>query len=179
MSPPTPPPSFFARLGLAFRVLGNAVLAAKVAELEAPAAPDTAVEPPPEKSHAAGLSVLGLLQREGRLIDFLQEEVASFSDAEIGAAARVVHAGSRKVIGQYLKLEPVLQEAEGASVTVPVGFNAERIRLTGNVGAQPPFRGVLKHHGWLATSVRFPALSSILDPRVIAPAEVELEGGTV
>jgi hypothetical protein len=174
MSTPTPTPSFFARLGLAFRVLGNAALAAKVAAFELPAALEKPEEVPPEKTHASGLAVLGLLQREGRLIDFLQEDVSSFSDGDIGAAARVVHAGSRKVIDQYLTLEPVLKDAEGASVTVPTGFNAERIRLTGNVAGQPPFRGALKHHGWLATSVRFPTLSPTLDPRVIAPAEVEL-----
>jgi hypothetical protein len=174
MSTPTPTPSFFARVDLAFRVLGNAVLAAKVAALEAPAPIEKPAELPPEKTHASGLAVLALLQREGRLIDFLQEDVASFSDAEIGAAARVVHAGSRKVLHQYLTLEPALKDAEGAAVTVPVGFNAERIRLTGNVTGQPPFKGSLKHHGWVATSVRFPSLSPSLDPRVIAPAEVEL-----
>jgi hypothetical protein len=168
MSTSTSAPSFFARLGLAFRVLGNASLAQQVAALETPA------EPPPEKVHAAGLAVLALLQREGRLVDFLQEDVASFSDAEIGAAARVVHEGSRKVLRQYVTLEPVLADAEGATVTVPAGFDAERIRLTGNVAGQPPFRGSLRHHGWVATTVKFPALSPAFDPRVIAPAEVEL-----
>ena len=169
----TPPstPSFFARIALAFRVLGNASLAAQVAAL---AAPTEEPETPPEKTHASGLAVLSLLQREGRLIDFLQEDVASFSDAEIGAAARVVHAGSRKVLHQYLTLEPILKDSEGASITVPAGFNAERIRLTGNVAGQPPFQGTLKHHGWAASSVRFPAVSAALDPRVLAPAEVEL-----
>jgi hypothetical protein len=174
METPTSTPSFFARLGLAMRVLGDAVLAGKLAALEAPAAPAKPAELPPEKTHASGLAVLGLLQREGRLIDFLQEDVASFSDAEIGAAARVVHGGSRKVLAQYLTLEPVLKDSEGASVTVPAGFSAERIRLTGNVAGQPPFRGTLKHHGWIATAVRLPAVSATLDPRVIAPAEVEL-----
>jgi hypothetical protein len=174
MSTPTPAPSFFARLGLAFRVLGNASLAARVVALEAPAPVEKPAETPPEKTHAAGLAVLALLQREGRLVDFLQEDVSSFSDAEIGAAARVVHTGSRKVVDQYLTLEPVLKDAEGSSVTVPTGFNAERIRLTGNVAGQPPFRGALKHHGWIATSIRFPAMSPALDPRVIAPAEVEI-----
>ena len=174
MSTPTPAPSFFARLGLAFRVLGNASLAARVVALEAPAPAEKPAETPPEKTHAAGLAVLALLQREGRLVDFLQEDVSSFSDAEIGAAARVVHTGSRKVVEQYLTLEPVLKDAEGSSVTVPTGFNAERIRLTGNVAGQPPFRGALKHHGWIATSIRFPAMSPALDPRVIAPAEVEI-----
>jgi hypothetical protein len=171
MQTPTPELSFFARLKLAFRVLGNPSLAQQVATLEAPAAP---TESAPEKVHAAGLAVLALLQREGRLVDFLQEDVSSYSDADIGAAARVVHAGSRKVLNQYLTLESVLNDAEGASVTVPAGFNAERIRLTGNVAGQPPFRGTLKHHGWVATSVRFPSVSPTLDPRVIAPAEVEL-----
>lgn len=154
-------------------MLGNATLAAKVVTLEAPA-PEKPAEAAPEKTHAAGLAVLGLLQREGRLIDFLKEEVGSFSDAEIGAAARVVHAGSRKVLDQYLTLDPVMKESEGAAVTIPAGFSAERIRLTGNIAGQPPFRGALKHHGWVATSVRFPAVPSTLDPRVIAPAEVEL-----
>lgn len=176
MSTPTAELSFFARLKLAFRVLGNAALARQVATLEpaleAPAG--AAAEAASEEVHAAGLAVLGLLQREGRLVDFLQEDVASFSDAEIGAAARVVHAGSRKVLSQYLTLEAALDESEGAAVTVPAGFNAERIRLTGNVTGQPPFRGTLKHHGWVATSVRFPAVSTALDPRVLAPAEVEL-----
>jgi hypothetical protein len=174
MPTPNSAPSFFARLGLAFRVLGNAALAGIVAALETAPALEKPVEPPPEKTHAAGLAVLALLQREGRLIDFLQEDVASFSDAEVGAAARVVHAGSRKVINQYLSLEPALPDSEGAAVTVPAGFNAERIRLTGNIAGQPPFRGTLKHHGWIATSVRLPAISPTLDPRVIAPAEVEL-----
>jgi hypothetical protein len=174
MSTSSPAPSFFARLGLAFRVLGNAALAAKVAALEAPVAAERPAEPPPEKTHAPALALLGLLQREGRLVDFLREDISSFSDSDIGAAARVVHDGSRKVLDQYVTLEPALPDTEGATVHVPAGFNAERIRLTGNVAGQPPFRGSLKHHGWIATSVRFPPLSPALDPRVIAPAEVEL-----
>src|SRR3954467_8979468 len=176
MATSTTTPSFFARLKLAFRVLGDASLARQVAGLEplTTTAPAPAVERPPEQIHAAGLAVLALLQREGRLVDFLQEDVSGFSDAGIGGAARVGHAGSRKVLAQYLTLEPVLPDAEGASVTVPAGFNAERIRLTGNVAGSPPFRGSLKHHGWVATSVRLPALPPTLDPRIIGPAEVEL-----
>ena len=174
MATPTSAPSFFARLGLAFRVLGDATLAGQVAALQAPALAEKPAPPPPEKTHASGLAVLALLQREGRLADFLQEDVAGFSDADIGAAARVVHAGSRKVLQQYVTLEPVLKDSEGASVTVPAGFNAEKIRLTGNVAGQPPFRGTLKHHGWVATAVKLPEVAATLDPRVIAPAEVEL-----
>jgi hypothetical protein len=59
-------------------------------------------------------------------------------------------------------------------MSVPAGFDAQRIRLTGNVSGNPPFRGTLKHHGWIAADVKLPAISDALDPRVVAPAEVEL-----
>jgi hypothetical protein len=128
----------------------------------------------PEKTFASALFVLSALQREGRLIDFLQEDIAGAKDADVGAAARVVHEGCRKVLNQYLALEPVLTESEGTQVTVPTGFDAERIRLTGNISGKPPFAGALRHHGWVTRQVRFPSLSQGLDPRVLAPAEVEL-----
>ena len=174
--------SFLARLKLAGRVLTDGAFARQIvlalrpaAMAPTPAAPVAKpVDRPPGDEHAPGLVVLAMLQREGRLIDFLQEDVASFSDAEIGAAARVVHAGSRKVLSQYLTLAPIMNEAEGAAVTIKPGFDAQRIRLTGNVAGQPPFRGELKHHGWVATDVRLPAVSTAMDARVIAPAEVQL-----
>ncbi|MEI7731754.1 MAG: DUF2760 domain-containing protein [Verrucomicrobiota bacterium] len=174
------PPSLFARLGTAFacfgRALSNPEFCRKVTPLlgAAPPAPVKPAEPPPERVHASGLLVLAMLQREGRFVDFLQEDVAAFADADVGAAARVVHAGCRKALAQCLTLEPALKDAEGATITVPAGFDAQRIRLTGNVAGQPPFRGALKHHGWVATSVRLPAVSESLDPRILAPAEVEL-----
>jgi len=130
--------------------------------------------PAPERTHASGLLVLSLLQREGRLIDFLQEDVAAFSDAEVGAAARAVHAGCKKVLAAHFTVDPVRKEAEGDAITLAAGFDAGRIRLTGNVAGQPPFRGTLKHHGWVASAVRLPAVSEALDPRILAPAEVEL-----
>jgi hypothetical protein len=118
--------------------------------------------------------LLAALQREGRLIDFLEQDVAGFSDEEVGAAARVVHTGCRKALQQGLDFGPAMTGAEGVTVTVPAGFDAQRIRLTGNVAGQPPFRGTLKHHGWVARTVRLPAVAEGLDPCVIAPAEVEL-----
>lgn len=148
----------------------------KPAPLPAPAVvkPVAPPKPAPEKAHASGLFVFSLLQREGRLVDFLQEDIAGFSDAEVGAAARVVHEGCRKVVRQYLTLEPVLKESEGASVNVPTGFDAQRIRLTGNVAGQPPYNGALRHHGWVATALNLPDVPEALDARIIAPAEVEL-----
>jgi hypothetical protein len=74
----------------------------------------------------------------------------------------------------FFEVAPATSGTEGAPLTVPAGFNAQRIRLTGNVSGQPPFKGTLKHHGWIATEVRIPSIAEALDPAVIAPAEVEL-----
>lgn len=137
------------------------------------AAPAPAVLPP-ERLHASALTLLAALQREGRLVDFLQQEVTGFSDGDVAAAARVVHAGCRRVLQQGLDLEPAVREPEGSSMSVPAGFDAQRIRLTGNVAGQPPFRGTLRHPGWVVRGIRFPAVSEALDPRVLAAAEVEL-----
>jgi len=168
-------PGFFARLSLALRILSDADLAQKaLAPVEKPVAPKPVAALPPERLHASGLQLLAALQREGRLIDFLRQDVAAFSDEEIGAAARVVHTGCRKVIDQSLDIAPVVNDAEGATMTVPKGFDAQRIRLTGNVAGEPPYKGSLKHHGWVAKEVRIPAVQESLDPRVLAPAEVEL-----
>lgn len=172
---------FKTALSCFFRALGDAGFAVGAdkllrGETEAPKPEPVKAAPalPPERAHASGLAVLAHLQREGRLIDFLQEDVASFSDADVGAAARVVHAGCKKAFNQYFAVEPILKEGEGATVQVPAGFDAQRIRITGNVAGQPPFRGTLKHHGWVATKVNMPTLAESLDPRVIAAAEVEL-----
>jgi len=172
--------SFAGRIGLAFRLLFDGPAAGRAAAvLHAPApasAPKPASAPvlPPERVHASGLLLLTGLQREGRLVDFLEQDVAGFSDEEVGAAARVVHGGCRKALRQYLELAPASPQAEGEIVTLPAGFDAERFRLTGNVAGQPPFRGALKHHGWVVREIRLPAVNESLDPRVIAPAEVEL-----
>lgn len=184
-------PSLLTRIALAFRlfflVLFNAVFAGRVqrlasgdagttpAEPPAPAVP--LVEPTPKllaPPTDSALQLLGLLQREGRLIDFLQEDVSSYADAEIGAAARVVHAQCKKALDAHVKLERIRSESEGARVTMPAGFSASEIRLTGNVVGQAPYTGALTHAGWRAVSIELPQLSESHDVRVIAPAEVEL-----
>jgi Domain of unknown function (DUF2760) len=86
----------------------------------------------------------------------------------------VVHGGCKKVLKEYFTVEPILKDAEGANILVPAGFDAQRIRITGNVTGQPPFRGSLKHHGWEVTAIRLPSISATMDSRVLVPAEVEL-----
>lgn len=148
--------------------------APKPAALAAPTPTPKPPEPTAEQVHAPGLFLLSMLQREGRFIDFLQEDVSGASDEQIGAAARVVHEGCRRVIKQYLDVTPVLPQTEGDAVDVPAGFDANRIRLTGNVAGAAPFKGSLKHHGWAAKDVKLPPLPTSIDPKILAPAEVEL-----
>jgi len=145
---------------------------ARAADVSARTSPPAS--PPGASPEAAALFVLHLLQRDGRLVDFLSEDLDGFSDAEIGAAARTVHEGCRKTLRTYLELEPVYREAEGARVTVGQGFDASAVRLTGNVVGAPPFQGSLKHHGWRVRKAAFPAPPPGDAARILAPAEVEL-----
>lgn len=122
----------------------------------------------------AALQLLALLQQEARLIDFLEEDLLGFSDADVGAAARVVHEGGKRVLKDYFTLAAVRDEQEENRVTLPEGFDATAVRLTGNVIGQPPFTGILVHRGWRVTEVRLPKLAEGHDTHVVAPAEVEL-----
>ena len=193
---PRSTPSFARRVGLAFSVLFQPELAARLEQLRnpeasapaaaaAPTAPSPAVAVAPadtsaaapvlrENSPEAALQLLGLLQREARFVDFVQENVAAYSDADVGAAARVVHEGCRKVLREHFSIEPVRPEAEGSRVTLGEGFDAASTRLTGNVVGQPPFTGSLGHRGWRVTDSRLPKLAQGHDASVIAQAEVEL-----
>ena len=118
--------------------------------------------------------MLGLLQRDARFIDFVEEDIASYSDADIGAAARLVHDGCRATLREHFTIQPVRDEAEGSRVTIAEGFDSSAIRLTGNVVGQPPFSGSVTHRGWRVTDVRLPKLTQSHNARVLAPAEVEL-----
>jgi hypothetical protein len=168
--------SFWERVKMGFRLMFNSEYGRRViAGLKLIDAADASpIKEPPERLHASGLFLLGMLQREGRLVDFLEQDVAAYSDDEVGAAARVVHAGCGRALKQYFTFEPAVLADEGSTMTIPESFDAGRIRLAGNVTGQPPFKGALKHHGWVAKEIRLPDVPKNLDPRVIAPAEVEL-----
>jgi hypothetical protein len=133
------------------------------------AAPATPADPP---EHAA-LRLLAALQEEGRLVDFFTEDITPYSDEQIGAATRGIHASCRKALHSTITVEPVMVGEEGTTVTVPAGFDPASIRLVGEVTGAPPFTGVLRHAGWRATAVNLPRRSG-QDPQVIAPAEVEI-----
>ena len=190
--------SFLGRISLAvgtfFSILGDGEFAARVQRLRSGApvtaapvatpAPVAAPAPTPAPQPAAptlqqatpdaALQLLGLLQRDARFIDFVEEDVAGYSDADIGAAARVVHGGCRTVLREHFTIRPVREEAEGSRVTLPEGFDATAVRLTGNVVGKAPFTGSLSHRGWRVADVRLPRLAASHDASVIAAAEVEL-----
>jgi len=127
-----------------------------------------------ENSPDSALQLLRLLQRDGRFIDFIEEDVAHFSDQEIGAATRLVHQGCRKVLHAHFKLEPIRSESEGEKITLEAGFDASSINLTGNVVGEPPFQGTLTHQGWRAIEITLPKLTQSHDVTVLTAAEVEL-----
>ena len=190
--------SFFAILGNArlasdiSRLRGGEALAADVppvppkeVRIEVPVEKivEVRVEVPVEKivekvvekrSDTSALQLLGLMQREARFVDFVQEDVVAYTDAEVGAAARVVHEGCRKVLGAHFSIAPVRNEPEGSRVTLAAGFDATAVRLTGNVVGQAPFTGTLGHRGWQVTAVKLPQLTDTAAAHVIAQAEVEL-----
>ena len=96
-------------------------------------------EKPAQPPEASAIQVLSILQRQGRLLDFLQEDIQSFDDAQIGAAVRGVHEGCRKALAEHVTLKPVMDQPEGSTVTVEPGFDAHAIQLTGHVAGDPPF----------------------------------------
>lgn len=129
----------------------------------------------PLESFDRAVQMLALLQRDGRLIDFLSEDVAPYPDAQLGAAVRSVHESCRQALGRYVKLEPIIASDEDHPVTVQAGFDPASIKVIGNVTGKPPLRGLLRHRGWRATEVNLPSLPEGLGRSVVAPAEVEIE----
>jgi hypothetical protein len=165
-----------------FRVLFGRPLPEELVPKQLPPPPEPVKEKPPEKPKASvaqqhrdgALALLALLQREGRFVDFVRDSVDGASDADIGAAAREVHRGCRKVLDQHLSFEPVMPGAEEEKVSVPKGFDPSEIRLIGEAKGEPPYRGTLRHHGWRVVDAKLPSLAEGVDRTVIAPAEVEL-----
>lgn len=135
------------------------------------------VAPPPEKTpfDEKIVQVLAILQKKGRLIDFLQEDITGYEDSQIGAAVRNIHKGCREAITEYVTIEPVMKETEGSDITVEEGFDPSAVRLTGNVAGSPPFKGALRHCGWRVSTTGMPPLPKNQDLSIIEPAEVEMD----
>jgi hypothetical protein len=168
-----------------FRILIDGAFAARVFSARR-ASPALAEEPevvPAEKPAKASprasapansaLVLLALLQREGRLVDFVQQDIDGFADEEIGAAARVLHAGCREALRRHATIAPIRSEEEDSRVEVEDGIESGAVKLVGAVGGEPPYRGILRHRGWRVT-LSLPQPTTGHDAAVVAPAEVEL-----
>ena len=118
--------------------------------------------------------ILSLLQNKGRLIDFLQEDITHYPDAQIGAAIRYIHEDCGNALSEYINFAPIIPQKEGESIVVSEGFDPSEIRLTGNITGAPPFKGILRHSGWKVSQINLPELSKGQRHTVIAPAEVEI-----
>ncbi len=121
------------------------------------------------------LHLFSVLQREGRLMDFFSEELEQYEDDQIGAAVRNIHDNCKKTIQKYIQPKAVITEEEGSTIEIPAGFDANAIKLTGNVVGDPPFKGTVRHRGWQAKKFELPVLSESSNPLIIAPAEVEID----
>jgi Domain of unknown function (DUF2760) len=168
-------------LVLAFSLVGgkSGVPAAPLATPSPEPAPaPIPIQPPAPAANQAEAEVVaffGLLQEKGRLVDFLMEDVTPYEDAEVGAAARVIHQGCRQVLQEYFNISPISEAQEGAQVTVPAGYSPDRYRLVGKLTGEPPFTGTLLHKGWKTEFVKLPRIVIREQLPSIAPAEVELK----
>jgi hypothetical protein len=184
---------FSTRLSFAFRCFFSLLFQGKipqevlhtVAASTAEVAPSPITGTPPASAKIGGdapnaealdraVQMLALLQRDGRLVDFLEEDVSSYPDGQLGAAVRGIHTSCRQVLDRYIKLEPVLSSEEDHPVTLPSGFDPAVIKLVGNVGDERPVRGVLRHRGWRVAEVTLPSLPQGSGRAIVAPAEVEV-----
>lgn len=120
------------------------------------------------------LWLLGHLQREGRFVDFLEQDVTSFKDQEVGEAARVVHAGCKKALASVLEVKAIRDEEEGSAVKLEDDYDKAANKLTGDVKGAAPYKGTLRHKGWRAVGAKLPTPTKGDEPTVLCPAEVEL-----
>jgi len=143
----------------------------------AEAARPTPVTSRANQADAEIVSFLAMLQARGRLVDFLMDDINTYNDAQVGAAARVVHAGCKAALLEHFRISPVRAESEGATVQVAAGYLPDEYRLVGKISGPAPFSGVLVHHGWKTDAVNLPRVlrSSTNRLPAIAPAEVELK----
>jgi len=177
-----PAPDLAMCAGLVSVVLGFMVIfLAATSQAPKPVVVDKMPAPPPPpappRPEAEIVAFLALLQEHGRLVDFTQEDIAGATDQQVGVAARVVHAGCKKILQDYFDIQPLHNGREGDKIVLEKGYDAPAHRLLGSVPQEPPYQGKLVHPGWLATKVQLPRLTSVTEKRpwpVLAPAEVEM-----
>jgi hypothetical protein len=155
---------------LSMEALSDLRLTRSAAAAAKPAAPAA----PVARTADGALQILGILQRDSRLVDFLMEDISAYADDQIGAAVRELHDQCRDSVGRYVTLQPVIDGVEGTYANAP-SADPNIVKFVGNVPAAPPKGGTLRHKGWRATKIDLPALAGRQDASIIAPAEIEIE----
>jgi len=162
-------------------IIGNDDKAAAWEKLGTEEPKQAALPEPPQKSQSAkednddaAVHLLAILQREARLVDFLEESLDGYDDATVGAVSRKVHDDCKRTLDKYFTVSPVMAESENSQVTIPAGFDANRIKVSGNAVGEPPYNGTLQHKGWTAVSKGLPQRGKTYDPSIVFPAEVEV-----
>jgi hypothetical protein len=148
----------------------------------APVAPETKQPDlqkiPEQNAEVQVAQLLSLLQEKGRFLDFVMDDIKSYSDAQVAGAARFVHQGCQQVMQHNFTIEPVASVAENQPITLEPSFDRNDYRLTGKVEGEPPYSGVLKHKGWKTTSVSLPKVlgerATAKGTHVLVAAEVEV-----
>jgi hypothetical protein len=173
------------RIVLAFRAFFSLLFSGKLPgdmlpELGLIVKPAPVPPPPPKpevKPEDGALQLLGMLQRDARILDFFMEDIAPYSDEQVGAAARDVHTHTRELLIRCFAPAPVIDAVEGSVANPPDGASDQAlVKYIGNVPAKgKPPAGVLRHKGWRATTAALPKLNSRQDLVVLAPAEIEVE----
>jgi hypothetical protein len=176
--------SFFSRIAIACKIIFSKAYATSLFQLEgspAQAIEDTIIIEPIESvstlkhtDQESALQLLAILQKEGRLIDFINEDVSAFSDEQVAAASRVVHAGVKKALQQHMSFVPVSDTPEGNSINLATDYDKNAYRLSGNIAGSGPYSGTLVHKGWKVAGLSLPQLADGIDLHVVAAAEVEL-----
>lgn len=163
-----------------FRIWGDSAFAGQVRDLIEGKPPAAAPAPLPVETkspaRSEALTLLSVLQREARLVDFIKEPIAAYTDDQIGAAVRTVHKDCGAVLDRLFAIEPLRAEAEGAEIAVPSGYDPAQVRLVGNIAGSGPFRGKLHHAGWRAAKSEMPEWNGRDESAlVVAPCEVEIK----
>jgi hypothetical protein len=172
------------RIVLAFRCFFNILFSGRLSDsaitglglsrrAAAPAAPAAPPAPVAKVSDGA-LQILAILQRDSRLLDFLMEDLTTYSDDQIGGAVRELHDQCRDSVSRYVTLQPVIDGVEGTFAQA-TSKDPNVVKFVGNVPATPPSGGMLRHKGWRAVKVDLPALAAKQDATILAPAEIEVE----
>jgi hypothetical protein len=172
------------RIALAFRCFFNILFSGRLSDgaitglglsrRAAAPAPQAPPATPAAKVSDGALQILAILQRDSRLLDFLMEDLTSYSDDQIGGAVRELHDQCRDSVSRYVTLQPVIDGVEGTFAQA-TSKDPNVVKFVGNVPATPPSGGTLRHKGWRAMKVDLPPLAAKQDATILAPAEIEVE----